>query len=340
MTIISRTQKLSVVDGSKAYRELRALVTKAGLLKRSYRYYTVLIVVIMAGFFLSAYHIITLSSIPWLILWALVFSFFSVQLAGIMHDAGHRAIAKTTRMNDLIGYMATGLLAMGYSSWKIKHNLHHAHTNQEDEDPDVDMPILSFTKEQYRARRGFQRFLSRYQAYIYYPIGSLLNFFVRITSLKFFILKFKPRYIPEIIWLLVGIVVMFILPFFVFPLAKAVTLFIVVNAAVGFYLLNVFAPNHKGMPVIAKDHKLSFLEQQVMTSRNIIGSAITDFVYLGLNYQIEHHLFPDCPRNNLKKIRPYIMDLCRKMNLEYTEVGIIETNRIILAELASIARES
>ena len=137
---------------------------------------------------------------------------------------------------------------------------------------------------------------------------------------------------------MVGIVVIFILPFFVFNIAKAVTLFTVVNFTVGFYLLNVFAPNHKGMPVVQRGNKISFLEQQVTTSRNIIGNTITDFIYMGLNYQIEHHLFPDCPRNNLKKISPYIKEVCQDLNLEYTEVGIIETNKIILNELHSIAK--
>lgn len=338
MTHIQTTNTVAVRDGQKKYAELRAAVQKAGLLNRSYLYYAILISIIVAGFMTSGYFVVTKEQIPWVIFWGVVFSFFSVQLSGLMHDAGHRAIFKTTRMNDLVGYLSAGLLAMGYSSWKIKHNMHHAHTNEEDEDPDVDMPILSFTKEQHLKRRGLQKFLSRYQAYLYYPIGSLLNFSVRITSLRYFIQEFKKKYLWEIAWLLIGIVIMFILPFFVFSLAKATTLFLVVNFTVGFYLLNVFAPNHKGMPVIARGQKFSFLEQQIMTSRNIIGSAVTDFVYMGLNYQIEHHLFPDCPRNNLKRLSPYIKEVCGELALEYTEVGILETNRIILSELHQIAK--
>lgn len=103
-------------------------------------------------------------------------------------------------------------------------------------------------------------------------------------------------------------------------------------------MYNIFAPNHKGMPQLPKDIKISFMEHQIMTTRNIYGHWLTDFVYLGLNYQIEHHLFPNCPRNKLKLITPYVEDICRKMNLEFTRVSVLESNKIILSELNRIAK--
>ena len=340
MVRLVTSQSISIQDGVKQYAKLSVAVSKAGILKRSYKYYLALFIFVVTGYLLSGYFIVRVNNIPLLIVLGIIFSFFMVQISGIQHDAGHRAVFKSTFMNDLLGMVCGAFIAMGYSSWKFKHNIHHAHTNQEDEDPDVDLPILSFTEKQYKSRRGLQKFLSKYQAFLYYPIGSLVAFSVRITSMRYFIKEFKTKYIGEIIILGIGIFVMFFLPFFVFNLAKATTLFIVVNVSVGFYLLNVFAPNHKGMPVIAKNQKLSFLEQQIMTSRNVIGSTIIDFVYLGLNYQIEHHLFPNCPRNNLKKLTPYIKEVCKDMKLEYTEVGVIETNKIILSELHNVAKQS
>jgi fatty acid desaturase len=83
---------------------------------------------------------------------------------------------------------------------------------------------------------------------------------------------------------------------------------------------------------------MSFLEQQVITSRDITGGPLTDLALVGLNYQIEHHLFPTCPRNKLKLLTPYVQDVCRRMNLEFTTVGIVETNRMILRELRAVAQ--
>jgi fatty acid desaturase len=88
------------------------------------------------------------------------------------------------------------------------------------------------------------------------------------------------------------------------------------------------------MDLIADSNGLSFLEQQVSASRNIEGGLITDIILVGLNRQVEHHLFPNCPRNKLRLIRPYLEATCSRMGLECVEAGIIETNRAILRELS------
>ena len=54
-------------------------------------------------------------------------------------------------------------------------------------------------------------------------------------------------------------------------------------------------PNHKGMPILGPDTELDHLRQQVLTSRNVIPNPVVDYMYGGLNYQIEHHLFPNMP---------------------------------------------
>ncbi len=91
------------------------------------------------------------------------------------------------------------------------------------------------------------------------------------------------------------------------------------------------------MPQVARDAGMSFIEQQVITSRNIRGGFFTDTAMVGLNYQIEHHLFPSCPRNKLKLVTPFVQEVCERLNLEYTCVSIVETNRILLRELRAVA---
>ncbi len=130
---------------------------------------------------------------------------------------------------------------------------------------------------------------------------------------------------------------MFILPFIAFDVSKALVVILSINISGGFYFSNIFAPNHKGMPEFKKGEKLSFLEQSIITSRNIKGGVLTELFFVGLNWQIEHHLFTNCPRNKLKLVTPHVKKLCRKLGLEYTEVGIIETNKIILNELNQVA---
>ncbi len=330
-------QRLTVLDGTKAYAQLRSQVIQAGILDRSYRYYMILALFTFTGYFFCLYQLYVLQSAKELIFVAILFVFFSIQIAGLLHDAGHRAIAKSTGMNNLLGYLFSSFIVVSFGNWLLRHNAHHADPNGVD-DPDVDIPVLSFTKERFLAKKGIERFLAKYQVYLFFPLLTFGSIAQRIGDLKFLISqKLRKKYKRQTIIFLVGFFLWFILPFIIFPLPKALLLFFVINFVSGFYIANIFAPNHKGMPQVKKGTKISFMEQQIMTSRNINRHFLTDFFYIGLNYQIEHHLFPNCPRNKLHKITPYVLAFCRKLRLEYTSVSIIESNKIILGELKEIA---
>jgi hypothetical protein len=82
-----------------------------------------------------------------------------------------------------------------------------------------------------------------------------------------------------------------------------------------------FAPNHKGMPLVAKEAKLDFFSRQVLTSRNIRGSWLKDNLMGGLNYQVEHHLFPSMARPNLRKAHEITVGLNGFDNLQRIEVA-------------------
>lgn len=337
-TIIQKYEpKISGYDGARAYQSLRERVVSLGILDRSYQYYFVLISLVFLGYFTSIYQLITQNSILQILLWSVTFSFFAVQIAGLVHDSGHRAIFKTVWANDLFGKFASSFIAMRYESWRVKHNEHHAHPNTEDQDPDFALPFLAFTHDEFKRKKGLGRWLRKYQAYMYFPIGLFVVFTTRFRSIREFITDFKWKELWELVIFAVVFTTWFILPFTFFPLGKALIIFAVVNGVTGFYLFNIFAPNHKGMPKLSKEVVLSFLEQQIMTSRNIHSNWLTDFLYLGLNNQIEHHLFPNCPRNKLHLLIPYVKEASLKAGVEYTQVGIIGTNKIILTELREIA---
>lgn len=330
--------KISNFDGALAYKNLREIITKEGILNRSYLYYAILIGIVFLGYFLSIFNLISQTNIPQLLLWSILFSIFAVQIAGLVHDSGHRAIFKSVWANDLFGKFAASFIAMRYESWRTKHNEHHAHPNQDDEDPDFSIPFLAFTEDEYKRKKGLGKLLRKYQVYLYFPIGTMVVFSTRLRSIKEFIKEFNFKILWEIVIFGLVFVSWFILPFFVFPLYKALIIFSTVNIVTGFYLFNIFAPNHKGMPRLGRKVKISFLEQQIMTSRNIRSNLVTDAVYLGLNNQIEHHLFPNCPRNKLHLLIPFVQQTAKDAGIEYTQVGIVKTNRIILAELQNIAR--
>ena len=303
------------------------------------RSYIVLTLINFGGFFFGVYQFYIQHNPILVMMWALTVGFFAVQIGGLIHDAAHRSIFKSVRNNDLYGYFASFINAFPYSVWKVKHNIHHAHVNESEEDPDLQIPF-SFTDDRFKGKKGMIGFIRRYQKWLFYPLGSLVSYSIRIKAFGYYLQNLNRQIFFEMILVLTGLFFWYIFPFMIMPLWKALIFLTIVNQSGGFYLLNVFAPNHKGMPQFDKDVKFSFLEHQIVASRNIYGHWLTDYVYLGLNYQIEHHLFPDCPRNSLKRVSPYVQKLCKKYNLPYLQMTPLESNSFILSELDAVAKST
>jgi fatty acid desaturase len=328
---------LSLVEGAKAYAQLRSEVTEAGILDRSYGYYFMNGLFAIGGFFLTILFIYFASPL-WLVgILGLLFTFFMVQFGGLFHDAGHRAIFKSIKFNDLVGHICGFLFVDSIDAWMRVHNKHHASTNEMDEDPDLEIPLHSFTTSRFMQEIGWAKVFKRYQAYTFYPLRILVFVTRRLAALSYFIETFTIRNSWKLLLFAVGIFIWFLLPFILFDFAKALVAVLSINISGGFYLSNIFAPNHKGMPQLKKGQKISFLEHQIITSRNVKGGYLTELFFVGLNYQIEHHLFTNCPRNKLKLVTPFVKKICKKYGFEYTEVGIVETNKIILRELNDVA---
>jgi fatty acid desaturase len=113
--------------------------------------------------------------------------------------------------------------------------------------------------------------------------------------------------------------------------------FLVVHQCVfGLYMGCTFAPNHKGMPILCDDDKLDYLRRQVLTSRNVRGGRFTDFVLGGLNYQIEHHLFPSMPRPSLRRAQAIVRAHCGQHGLAYHESSVLGSYAQVLRHLHAV----
>ena len=126
--------------------------------------------------------------------------------------------------------------------------------------------------------------------------------------------------------------------FVVLPPPVAIMFILIHRGLYGLNLGSAFAPNHKGMEMPPAGSRMDHLRKQVLTSRDVTGGPFVDLMLGGLNYQIEHHLFPSMPRTHLKLAQPIIRDYCAGIGLPYRACGPVESYGECLAYLRKAGR--
>ena len=321
------------------YAELLNQVRQAGLLKRRPAFYAIWIAVNLLLLAAGWAVFVVLGDSWWQLITATFLAVAFAQNGFLTHDAGHRQIFRNRRANQLVG-LVHGNLAVGlaFGWWVDKHHRHHAHPNQEGLDPDIAGEDLVYTSAQAGSRRGLGRILARYQGVLFFPMLLLLALGLRVTGAK---AMTRPGYrnrMPEALLFGLHIAAYVTAVLLVLSPVKALVFVVVHQGLLGLYLGSVFAPNHKGMPILSKDDDSDFLRRQVLTARNVRGGWLTDLVLGGLNYQIEHHLFPNMPRPALRRARPVVRAYCLDHGLSYVETSLLESHHQALHHLHTVGR--
>ena len=330
---VSEPQEQVDREKTNEYAELRQLVKQRGLLDKQPAYYTYKILSTL-GLLALSITILALVDTLWVqLINAGFLAFVFAQIGFIGHDAGHRQIFHSARNNEITGLIICFVLAIERSWWLDKHNRHHNNPNHVALDPDADFPVLAFTKEQALRKKGGYRFIVKYQAFFFYPLLLLEGLGLRLAGV-IHVLTNKIKYpVAEPLLMMGHFAAYFGLLFLFLSPWHAVLFFIIHQAVFGLIVGSAFAPNHKGMLMVGEDEELDFFRLQVLTARNVKAHPLTDFWYGGLNYQIEHHLFPNMPRNKLKEAQKVAKPFCKEHSISYYETGIIQSQKEILQYL-------
>jgi fatty acid desaturase len=316
------------------FRELLNLVRKSGLLVKQPAYYSrkmLLNLAMLAGAFL----LIARFHNPWAELCEAAFlAFVFAQLGFIVHDAGHQEIFSGPAWNEATGLIHSNLLlGFSYSWWLNKHNLHHSSPNHVTVDPDVDIPLFAFTKEQAAEKHGLARLTVKYQHLCFFPLSLLEAFVLKYDSVQFLRRNRVAHPVIEVsalilhgCWFL-GLLCLFL------GWRNAILFFLAQQMFLGLYLTLIFAPNHQGMPLLQGTAAVNFLREQVLTSRNIKNHPGIDYCTGGLTCQIEHHLFPTMPANKLRKVQKIVKAYCASHGVAYHETSLFQSFREVYRDL-------
>jgi linoleoyl-CoA desaturase len=253
----------------------------------------------------------------------------------VAHDALHNAYSKTPWVNKLIGLSFNFLGANDYF-WKIKHNVrHHTYTNIYEKDEDIDAPVsILRLSPQAQWKR-----IHRIQPFIAVPLYSMLSlswtFYTDFNKLFTYNGHGSPNpdvkhpvkeVVRLIVYKLIFLFMTIALPIMVLPFAwwQVLIGFVAMQMLMGVILSVVFqlahiveetefpAPDEKG------DIEAAWVVHQLNTTANfaVRNPVITWFVG-GLNFQVEHHLFPNICSIHYYKLSRVVEAKAREFGMTY-----------------------
>lgn len=235
-------------------------------------------------------------------------------------------------------------------AWAFEHNsLHHYHTSEE-QDPDL-LELLSINRG-YHSASGFKKFYSFIQIALswkiaFYPLSTMKQLYRYRNKLKPVgqILSIEdsalinPRHpvgksVWMSCWLYYGALQFVLVPALFLPFGTGVALAVLINSLAAELLTNLHSfimivPNHAGHDLYrfeeAGHGKKEFYLRQIIASTNYkCGSDFNDFIHGWLNYQIEHHLWPNLSLKQYQLLQPQVKKLCEKYGIPYVQESVFK----------------
>jgi len=327
------TTESSVSRRGSDFALLAGEVRSAGLLDRRRGFYATRMAINVLLLGAGGLAFALLGDSWWQLLNAAFLAIVFTQFAFIGHDAGHHQIYTSRRSNSVVGYAHGAVTGISFRWWVAKHNLHHANPNHEGDDPDLDIAALAFSRKQSENKTGVYRWVTKYQGFLFFPLLLVEAVMLRIASVDAVLRREVKRPVMEAVLLVVPLAGFLTALFTVLSPGLAVLFIVVHQGLMGVYLGSCFAPNHKGMPILTREEKVDHLRKQVLTSRNVSGGRWVDVLLGGLNYQIEHHLFPHMPRVNLRRAQPVVQSFCERHGVPYMQAGLFASYAMVLRHL-------
>jgi linoleoyl-CoA desaturase len=311
-----------------------ALLADERLMRRAYRMLwakTAVIALALAASYV--YLIVAAASLAEVVAAAIVLGLSTAGVGFvIMHDANHGGYSKRQRVNAVASY---SLDLIGGSSylWRAKHLAHHTFTNVAEHDPDIDaLPFARFDPTQ--TRRPWHRYQHLYMWALYpfviirWQLGTDFALLVRGRAGRS---RFQRPSGAQLAALVAGKAVFLgwaiVVPLVFHPLRIVAPVFLLTSAVASLPLAVVFQLSHCALETDHVDpaerapdgtYEQAWHVHQVETTVDFAQRNRLLTWYLGgLNFQIEHHLFPRLPHTVYQKLAPIVRETARETGVRY-----------------------
>jgi len=238
----------------------------------------------------------------------------------VQHEANHNSFTTATWLDRIIGSFYFSVGEAGSAAWwRSSHNRHHASPQHVTYDPDLNtLPAMAF--DSITARMGNPSWL-KFQAWTFQP------------SVWFVVLYWKLYLHPLAIWrkkavwdglFLVLHYIMWYYAFSFMPVWQMIGTHLVWGSVAGSYLFTHFALSHTHRDILLPDQKEDWVRSSILRTTNIPDHPIVNWLMGFLNFQIEHHLFPNMPQFRMPEVSKRVKELCKKHGLHYDEMGYFQ----------------
>ena len=247
---------------------------------------------------------------------------FATATAMIGHEGSHRSFSRSPFRNAVVKYLTFPLFGgLGSLYWHNKHDLlHHGHPNVEGVDPDIKpFPFVSSRSEHEKCGPGERWFQRTFQSWAFWPMSTLMALGMRRSSILYLVrAKRTGAWWLEVACMIVHYTCWIVIPSLIWGPLVGFGVYSAVWALCGVFLALVFAPAHIGLPIMAAQNHDWI--HQLETTRNLQLPRLISFFFIGLDYQVEHHLFPKIPHQHLPRAAAITHAWCEKHGIPHLSV--------------------
>ena len=313
------------------YQELRARLARIGFFAPARWSYAWRMIIIVALYAVLFAYLASGPSIAPRIVVALALGVVHTLCNFMAHDIAHGAVSKRAAVTNVFGQIFDTLLTgFSFTYFRRSHTLHHYHCNEDGLDPDTMSVLWSVSEHGARNKRGFGRAVTRAQHFIVPLLYPFWGATLKVAGLGYSLRNPREAW-PDLVLLAVHFAAWF-------GLGGNALDYTIMTLVVGVYLGIIFPIGHVGTASFAPTHTSSFLHQQLATTRNVTSSPLRNNFFMGLNSQIEHHLFPYGPSMRLARARPVVRQFCAERGLPYEEVGHRAAIMSVMRHLRQMAK--